>query len=116
VASKKDVESKLRELIKRLDEAGSEAQGPLARAIPRERLIQMDVSDLGSSYWTELADGKLGPLHAGDAPDPDIRVAAKGDDLIAMIDGNKSLFTSYLAGDIRIRASVSDLMALRKLL
>jgi predicted lipid carrier protein YhbT len=116
VATRNDVESKLRELIQRLEKAGTGAQGSLARALPEARVIQMDVSDLGATYWTELQGGKLGPLHAGEAPDPDIRVTAKGDDLIAMIDGHKNLFTSYLAGHIRVRASVSDLMALRKLL
>ena len=110
------MESKLRELIQRLDEAGTDAQGSLARALPQARVIQMDVSDLGATYWTQLQGGRLGPLHAGDAPDPDIRVTAEGDDLIAMIDGNKNLFTSYLAGHIRVQASLSDLMALRKLL
>jgi hypothetical protein len=33
-----------------------------------------------------------------------------------MIDGEKSLFSSYLAGHIKVQASLSDLMALRRLL
>jgi hypothetical protein len=33
-----------------------------------------------------------------------------------MIDGNRNLFSSYLAGHIRVQASISDLMALRKLM
>jgi predicted lipid carrier protein YhbT len=116
VATKKDVESKLRALIQRLEDAGNEARGTLTRALPVARRIQMDVPDLDASYWTELEAGKLGPLHTGAASDPDIRLTAKSDDLIAMIDGKRNLFTAYLAGDIRVKASVSDLMALRRLL
>jgi len=116
VATKKDVESKLRGLIGRLGSAGKEAQGQLAQALPEPRVIQMDLSDLDTSFWTELARGELGPLHSGPTEDPDIRVTAKSDDLIAMIDGKKNLFTSYLAGHIRVQANVQDLMALRKLL
>ena len=116
MATKKDVESKLRELIDRLGRAGPEAHGQLARALPEARVIQMEVSEPQASYWTELSGGKLGKLHAGKSPDPDIRVTAKAEDLIAMIDGNRNLFSSYLAGHIRVQASISDLMALRKLM
>jgi hypothetical protein len=116
VATKKHVESKLHELIGRLDRAGPEAHGPLARALPKTRVIQMDVSEPQASYWIELSGGRLGKLHTGKACDPDIRVMAKSDDLIAMIDGNRNLFSSYLAGHIRVQASISDLMALRRLM
>ena len=116
MATKKDVESKLRELIGRLDRAGPKAHGQLAQALPDARVIQMDVSEPQASYWTELSGGKLGKLHTGKAPDPDIRGTAGADDLIAMIDGNRNLFSSYLAGHIRVQASISDLMALRRLM
>lgn len=116
LASKRQVESKLRQLIDRLDEAGPEAQAQLARALPDPRVIQMDLPDLDESFWTELSDGKLGALQTGKPDDCDIRMTASSDDLIAMIDGEKSLFSSYLAGHIKVQASLSDLMALRRLL
>jgi hypothetical protein len=43
-------------------------------------------------------------------------VSAASDDLVDMIDGNKSLFSSYLSGHIKIQASLSDLLSMRKLL
>jgi hypothetical protein len=116
VATRKQVEAKLRELIRRLDQAGPEAHRQLAKALPEPRTIQMDLPDLDASYWTELADGRLGTLHAGIRDRSDIRVTADSDDLVAMIDGNRNLFMSYLAGHIKVQASVSDLMALRKLM
>jgi SCP-2 sterol transfer family len=117
VATRKEVEAKLRELIRRLDQAGYEPQRQLAKALPQSRIIQIEVPDVDGRYWTELAGGKLKAVHAGAAKDgSDIRVTAASDHLIAMIDGNKNLFTSYLAGHIRVRASLSDLAALRKLM
>jgi hypothetical protein len=35
---------------------------------------------------------------------------------MAMINGTKPLFSSYLAGHVRVQASVSDLLALRRLM
>jgi predicted lipid carrier protein YhbT len=116
VATSKQVESKLRQLIERLDEAGEEAQAQLARALPEPRVIQMEVPDLGTSFWSELDGGRMGPLQEGAPERADIRITANGDDLIAVIDGRKGLFSSYLAGHVKVQASMSDLMALRRLM
>jgi hypothetical protein len=116
VATARTVEKKLNELIRRLDDAPEDARANLTRALSKPRVVEITVSDLGATYWTELADGRFDDLHAGPAPDPDIRVSAASDDLVDMIDGNKSLFSSYLAGHIKIQASLSDLLSLRRLL
>jgi hypothetical protein len=115
VATKKTVESKLREMIARLKGSGEETQVNLARALPHPRAIQIDVTDLDLSYWTELSGGQMGPLKSGPAPDVDIKLRASSDDLVAMVDGQLGLLKSYLSGRIRIDASLSDLMALRKM-
>ena len=116
MATNQQVEAKLRELIGRLDGADDRVKRNVAGAVPGPRVIQMDVPDLGVSFWTELADGELGQLHQGAAEQADIRVTAASDHLIEMIDGRRSMFTSYLAGQIRVQANVSDLLALRRLL
>jgi hypothetical protein len=115
VATKKDVESKLREMIERLGGAGGDVHENLAQALPHPKTIQIDVTDLDTSYWTKLAGGRLGTLRKGEAEDPDIKLRASGDDLLAMIDGELGLLKSYLSGRVRIEASLSDLLALRKL-
>jgi predicted lipid carrier protein YhbT len=116
VATARTVEKKLNELIRRLDDAPPEAQENLARALSNPRVIEITVTDLDARYWTELAGGRFDELHSGSAGDADIRVSASSDDLVDMIDGNRSLFSSYLSGHIKIQASLSDLMSLRKLL
>ena len=116
MATKRQVEAKLRELIRRLEDAGGSAQGQLAKALPNARVIQIEVPDLDARYWIELAHGRLGTLRTGASDGWDIRVTADADDLIAMIDGSRNLLTSYLIGRVRVQASATDLMALRKLM
>ncbi|HEX9375760.1 MAG TPA: SCP2 sterol-binding domain-containing protein [Actinomycetota bacterium] len=116
MASAEQVEAKLRELVARLASADPKVHAELARTLSGPRVIQMDVPDLDESFWTELADGSMKELQSGSHRDADIRITADSDDLVAMIDGTKSLFSSYLAGHIRVQASLSDLMALRRLM
>ncbi len=116
MATQKQVESKLRQLIGRLDKADEGVRDKLTRALPNPRIVQIEVSDIDAAYWTELGGGHLGDLHPGRAPDPDIRMTSSSDDLVAMVDGTKSLFSSYLAGHVKVQASISDLLALRRML
>lgn len=110
------MESKLRELIGRLDDADGEVRGSLAESLPDSRVIEVVVPDLGISYWTEMAGGRTGELRAGPPPqEAEIRILVTSDDLIDLVDGKKSLFSSYVGGQVRIEASFTDLLRLRKL-
>jgi len=115
VATQRQVERKLRELIKRLEESGSGVRSELAGALPESRIIEVAVADLGVSYWTELTDGAMGSLHEGVPGHREIRVRVSSDDLVELVDGRRSLFSAYLAGQVKIDASFSDLLRLRKL-
>jgi predicted lipid carrier protein YhbT len=115
IATKKQVREKLRQMITRLDEVDDSVRADLARALPHPKMIQIDVTDLEVSFWTELAEGRMGELEEGRAEAVDIRMRAKSDDLVAMIDGELGLMSSFLSGRVRVDASLSDLLALRKL-
>ena len=115
MATKRQVERKLRELMKRLEESGGQVRTSLAGALPESRVIQVAVSDLGASYWTELSGGRMGSLHEGVPPHHEIRIELTGDDLVELVDGRRSLFSAYLAGEVKIDASFGDLLRLRKL-
>jgi len=115
VATKRQVERKLRELIERLDEAGSDVHGSLADSLPDGRIIELSVPDLGACYWTEMAGGRMGPLRTGAAERADIRIRVNSDDLVEVVEGKASLFSSYLGGRVKIEASFLDLLRLRKL-
>lgn len=115
MATRRQVESKLRELIGRLDSA-SDVRGSLAESLPDARIVEVLVPDLAASYWTEMTGGRMGPLRTGPAPqEAEIRIHVGSDHLVGLVNGEKSLFSSYLGGQVRIEASLTDLMRLRKL-
>lgn len=115
MATKRQVESKLRQLIKRLDQADLEVRGSLAESLPETRTVEVIIPDLGTSYWTELAGGRMDGLHEGSPRQAEIRVRVSSDHLVELVDGQRSLFSAYLSGLVRIEASFSDLLRLRKL-
>ena len=114
MASTEEVEQKLHQLIARLGES-EEAARELERSLPDPRVIQLHVTDLDAFYWTELARGRLSPLENERHPQPHIKIAGASDDLVALVDGGASLFSAYVSGRIRIEASFSDLLKLRRL-
>jgi hypothetical protein len=115
VATKRQVETKLRQLIKRLDKANQDVRGSLAESLPETRIVEVVITDLGTSYWTELSQGSMDGLHEGSPRQAEIRVRVSSDYLVELVDGRKSLFSAYLAGQVKIEASFSDLLRLRKL-
>ncbi len=116
MASAKQVEEELQTLVDRLASADPRVHAELHRTLGGSRIVVIDVPDLRATYWSELAGGVMGPVQHGEPTRADIRITADSDDLIAMIDGTKPLFSSYLAGHVKVQASVSDLLALRKLM
>ena len=116
MATRREVETKLRTLIKRLDRADPAVRDSLADSLPDTKTIELVVTDMDATYWTEMSGGGLGSLHKGPPPTSDIRVEVSGDHLVELVDGKASLFSSYLAGQVKIQASLGDLMRLRKLI
>jgi len=114
VATESQVEAKLQELIERL-ETDDGAQGSFASSLPEPRVVALEVTDLDASYWTELASGRMSTLNPGTPERWDIRVRAGSDDLVALVDGHRSLFSAVMSGQVKVDASITDLMRLRKL-
>jgi putative sterol carrier protein len=115
VATREEVEERLRDLIARLHRSDGGARS-LGQALPERRVVALRVSDHDGDYWTELDGGRLSELEKGPSPDAHIRISATSDELVDLVDGRSSLFSAYLSGRVRIEASVSDLLRLRKLL
>lgn len=114
MASKEEVEEKLTVLIDRLGE-DQEAARALGRSLPHPRTLSLHITDLDVWYTTELAEGLLSPLVEEKPDGADIRITAKSDDLIGMIEGGVNLLAAVTSGRVRIKASFSDLLALRRL-
>jgi len=115
VASTRQIEAKLRELIARLDGAHPDVHGSLAGSLPDGKVVEVYLTDLETSYWTQMAEGKMSGLTRGTPDRSDIRLSVDSDRLIELIDGHRSVFSAYVAGELRIEASLSDLLRLRRL-
>jgi SCP-2 sterol transfer family len=115
VATKTKVEQKLRELINRLKRADGQVHSSLAESLPDPRIIQISIPDLDASYWTEMAGGVMGAMHKGEPPRADIRIRCTSDHLVEIVDGKRSLFGSYLSGQLKVEASFTDMLRLRRL-
>jgi hypothetical protein len=114
LASKEEVEARLGELIDRLGE-NEEAARAIGRSLPDPRILALHVTDLDLRYWTELVAGRLTPLETGEPAEVHIRITTSSDDLVGFVEGGVGLFSAYASGRIRIEASFSDLLKLRKL-
>ena len=115
MATPDEVQQRLEGLIARLASSQTGRSG-LADALPEARVLMVKVSDLDTSFWTVLEEGRMADLEEGDPGDAHIRVTAPSDTLVDLLDGRESLFSAYVAGTVRIDASMSDLLRLRRLL
>ncbi|HYU57752.1 MAG TPA: SCP2 sterol-binding domain-containing protein [Actinomycetota bacterium] len=115
MATKHEVEAKLRVLIERLDGAGDGVAETLADALPEAKVVGLHVTDLDAHWWTEMSDGRFSALAPGQPDGADIRIAMTSDDLVDLVDGRANLFSKVVAGHVRVDASLSDLLRLRRL-
>jgi putative sterol carrier protein len=81
-----------------------------------ERTLALELTDLDQAFNAKLSGGKLTDLLDGDAPDAEVRVQVKSDDLIALSKKELKPAKAFLTGKIKVKASVKDLAKLRKAL
>jgi len=98
--------------------------GRLAEMSPDERenyfgnrSMSVTIPDLGITFATTLGVGddpvrEVGP---GDPP-ADIRVTADSDEVVALAESPMNIARSWVAGRVKIEASMKDLFRLRRLL
>ena len=114
MATKREVEGKLRELMGRLA-AAEQVHGTLAEGLPDGKVLSVFLTDLDAAYWTVMDRGTMGGLHRGTPERADIRLRIDSDHLIDLVNGKASMLRSYVTGKVRIEASVTDLMRLRRM-
>jgi len=105
-------------------EALQKLVGRLADLSPAEReeyfgnrSISVTIPDLGITYVTRLGNGDDPVREAKpDEPPADIKLTANSDEVVALADSPANIARSWVAGRIKIEASVKDLFRLRRLL
>jgi hypothetical protein len=82
------------------------------------RSFSCHVTDLGVTFITRITDSGAEPVkEAGpDEPPADIRLTAGSDDVVSLAATPANIARMWLAGRVKVQASVRDLLALRRLL
>ena len=80
----------------------------------KERSICISVSD-GENYTTNLKDMHLEPFLESDDTDKDLVVTATSDVLLALISKEMSPIKAYMTGELKVKASLTDMLLLKKL-
>jgi len=81
-----------------------------------DRTIGVTVLDLDTSWVGDLKNGEVVGVHIDpEHTKPQIRLVCNSDDLIALTDGDLSFSHAWATGQIRLDASLRDLLRLRNL-
>jgi predicted lipid carrier protein YhbT len=83
-----------------------------------DRVISCKVDDLGVTFVTRLGPDGASPVTVANGSDgpAQVRFTTKSDDLIAIAKDPGSIGRAWLSGRLKVEASITDLLRLRKLL
>jgi hypothetical protein len=81
------------------------------------RSISVTIPDLGVTFATNLGAGD-DPVHEVQPGEPpaDIRLTADSDEVVSLAESPMNIARAWMAGRVKIEASMKDLFRLRKLL
>ena len=81
-----------------------------------DRTLACQVPDLQAAFHGRLENGKIVDLTDGDDPKAKIKMIINSDDLLELVAGTLDAGKAFASGRLKIKASVMDLLKLRKLL
>jgi len=81
-----------------------------------DRPLTCRVTDLGIAFHGRLTGGRLVGLTDGDDPAAKIRLTTTSNDLVGLVNGHVHFASAWAHGRVKIDASFTDLLKLRKLL
>ncbi len=114
MASAEECREALQTLTGRLGEMDPEARSSFFS----NRSFSCHVTDLGITFKTTITDQGAEPVKevGPDEPPADIRLAGSSDDVVALAATPANIARMWMAGRVKVQASVRDLLALRRLL
>jgi putative sterol carrier protein len=81
-----------------------------------DRTLACQIPDLSAAFHGRLENGKIVDLTEGDDPKAKIKMIIDSDDLLELVSGRLDAGKAFASGRLKIKASVMDLLKLRKLL
>lgn len=82
-----------------------------------DRTISITIPDLGVTYRTRMGSGD-DPVREATPDDPpaDIRLTANSDEVVSLAESPMNIARAWVAGRVKVEASMKDLFRLRRLL
>ncbi|WP_406728259.1 SCP2 sterol-binding domain-containing protein [Streptomyces sp. GD-15H] len=108
-----------RAALTRLSDSMGHAEGGVRAAAAMERSVSCHITDLDVTFVGRLTGGRIEVHHTLEGPPREkaqLRLAMKGDDLLALVDGELHFAGAWASGRVRLEAGLRDLFHLRKLL
>ena len=114
MASAEECREALQTLVGRLGEMNPEER----QNFFSNRSFSCYVTDLGVTFVTRITDNgaELVKEAGPDEPPADIRLAGSSDDVVALAETPANIARMWMAGRVKIQASMRDLLALRRFL
>ncbi len=81
-----------------------------------ERSVSCRITDLDVTFAGRLREGTLHDIVRAESDVAEIRLAVTGDDLVALVDGSLGFGAGWSTGRLSVKASMLDLLKLRKML
>lgn len=111
MATKQECELAFTELAAKLGEVDPHTR----KRMVLERSVSARIPDLGAVFQGELRDGGLHDVRETPSADAQIRLTLSSDTLLALTQGSLSFTKAWTTGQLKIDASVLDLLKLRSM-
>lgn len=104
----------LEDLVRKFNERVEEDPNLREEVGDLRRTIQ--VATDRSRYHMTLADGRIGDVSEGEAPDPEVTITADEETLRGVLEGRIPTFKAMATRKLKVKAGLEDMLRLRKLL
>ena len=112
MATVEECDRAINALAARFGADGGERSGSL------DRSVSATITDVGLRYRAHLHDGVLDDVRPeeDDQPPAQIRLTMSSDDLLALAAGELHLGSAWLSGQLKVHASLPDMLRLRSMM
>ncbi|MGY6020687.1 sterol-binding protein [Streptomyces spinosirectus] len=108
-----------RAALEKLSDNMNRAEGDVRTAASLDRSVSCRITDLDVTFAGRMTGGRIVVQDTIQGPPREkaqIRLTMKGDDLVAMVDGELNFARAWGSGRVKLEAGLRDLFLLRKLL
>jgi predicted lipid carrier protein YhbT len=108
-----------RAALEKLSDNMRSAEGDVRTAVSLDRSVSCRIADLDITFVGRMTGGRIVVEDTVQGPPREkaqIRLAMKGDDLVALVSGELHFARAWGSGRVKLEAGLRDLLLLRKLL